>query len=336
MLYLSHKRQDPAAPPDPQPSQSMTEAAATAQAPVQPTALPVANKPQANSQNSNSTGRDHQNPLSVVGAGAPHRPEIVLDDEKKKKYAALWNEKIRTISTAQMEELLKAEDGWHYGDHIEAGLSPWIVELKSATDSGPNRCIAGGVVKATLESVWEQPQNGSYSLTNTKVVPPWEIVGKPTGFNGQFNTNKGWIVINRVAMLVRVPSTSPPGDVTLHMSGDAKGPSDAAASIKAQDYRLVIGSAPRPDRETLLSFWGYVVQSVGKDGKSLNVGFGNQREFAMPAVSYLNLFANQLDGDMQVLARELLDHSAFKKAVSLLKEAEKAEKLEAEKPRKSE
>ncbi len=274
--------------------------------------------------------------MTVVGAGAPYRPPVVPEDDKGKKYAAVWKEKIRTISIAQLAELLQAEDGYLYGAHIEAGLSPWLVELKPTLDGGTNRSVAGGIVKAAIRAVWKEPRDGAYSLTNTMVVPAWEMAGKPTGFNAQINTDKGWIVINHVDILARVPSTSPVGAMTLRTSGDAKSPGDAVASVKTQDYPIAIVSPPRPDRETLLSFWGYVIQSVKKDGKSLDVGFGDQRVFARPAVSYLNLFANQLDGELQVLAKELLAHSAFKNAVRLLEEADQAERLRAEKPQKSE
>lgn len=278
-------------------------------------------------------GKTKHQTLTVVGASMPYRPEVIPVDDEEKKYAARWKEMIPTITPDKMVELLEVQDAWRYRKHIQSGLSPWIVRLEATENNLTTHCIPGGVIEVEFRAVWENPIEGYYdhTLTPPKVTPSWEIINGPFNFIGWFQIRKGDILVISKDVLVRVPDNCKLGQVTLRASGEAKGPANDGSWTETKDFRLLIEPLPRPDRETLLSFWGYVVEESNTVCylDRLRDLCRKKRKLAMHAVEFLKLFATQLDGDMQILAKELLDHSAFKKAVNHLEKEEKKDKLSA-------
>lgn len=137
--------------------------------------------------------------------------------------------------------------------------------------------------------------------------------------------------------LARIPYDIAKGEIVLDSESKTQGPTptlkneETGLASSEGHYRIVIESAPYPDRETLFSCWSYVLIASQFEKE---VGHRKNRRQRFVAAIARNLLADcskQLDGEMHVLAKELLDHGAFKKAVSILEESEKSEKPEPEK-----
>lgn len=266
---------------------------------------------------------------SVVGVGNPFRPEIILKDDKEKKYQEEWKELIATGSPNKLLELIESKDRHAYRKFLISGLSPWIIAQdiividKKGENLPLNHSIPGGIVETAVHAVWKNPTEGQHTLAKTKISPSWEIISGPfsMGYN-LFGANPP-IVFLSSTFVVRVPKNSKPGNYTLQAIGQAKGPAEATARTVSTDYKLIIDPLPRPDRETLLSFWGFIISK----GKETFSDFDKtDRVLALQASQLLKLFGDQLDGEIKKFTKELLEHIEFKKAVKLLEEGEKKDK----------
>lgn len=270
--------------------------------------------------NTNAALNEREEIRSIVGMGLPYRPSVVPSMHNEERYTAMWKEKVRSSSLAELENLLSGEDGRFLDIHIQAGLSPWIVKLplegNSSSDSiTSDRVIAGGVVQVSLVTSWEKAQKGKYLLHGIKLDPAW-IASEPSYESMSLNGPRGEAeIIISCHLLADVPSDYQAGDVTLRVSGELKRP-DASASGEAAVYKLTIIPTPLPDRETLISMWAYVLRSVSGDGKSIKTDSSNV--YGGACVNFLNLFSKQLDGELQQLAKELLDHFTFRNAAALI------------------
>jgi hypothetical protein len=226
--------------------------------------------------------------------------------------------------------MLNSKDGWRYSLNIEAGLSPWIVDLKKTEGKDQNHIIPGSIVGVMLSYVWQNPKQGEHKVTaqSPMMEPDFKPIGEPFGFNGWFQTNKGPIALCSLSFLTRIPMSTKFGPMELKAKGDAKGPEDQAVVPFTSTYPVIVEPAPRPDKETLLSYFGYILREGNEEKKFPNARNRKGRKYARCAIDLLQSFASQLDGDMQTIANEILNNNGYKNAVALIAAGEKKDQEE--------
>lgn len=256
----------------------------------------------------------------AVGSGLPHRPVVVGRDDDEKRYALQWKDRIRSMSPTDMVNLITAKDGGRYNDHIESGLSPWIVMLGWAEDKGPRYCIPGSLVEARARRRWKDPAQGEYSLTSPRLQGAWKIEAGPYGMKGQADTTEGYIVFCVASFLARIPTSHQTGNVTLSAISESRSPTDTATTNEVFSWEVVIEPVPQPDRETLLSLFGYVIAEAAHEKESYNARNRKESKIALAAIDLLKLFSDQLSDEMKALAQDLLSNAAFKEAVLTIQE----------------
>lgn len=261
----------------------------------------------------------------LVGTGKPFRPKASgIGIVQLNGRGMTWQDMVTESSLDEIVGVIESR-GNLVERQIYAGMSPWVATLDRLATT---RCVAGGVIVAKRAASWNF-DSAFHRLSAPKLDPAWELLTEPISESelipdGTFSDRRSSLAT--MTVIARVPDSLPTGGVLLSLACEPVGAKRKPDFISPPSFQLVIEDAPHPDRETLLSFFGCVILEPAmtkKDGES----FPDQHrlregKIALQAAILLPRLNKEMDGGLQTLGREILNHPAYKDAVIFLQKRE--------------